>query len=271
MRIWDDEIVKELYFRLSSKERAGLEVVVRALREAYPKIDVYQSILGGGAAISAGKRSKGKPKGRPLFSITKPRRNKPSCVRIRIDSKKDREKLADAVGRSWDDINETRFKLSSFPGALAEFKVFLTDLSNSIDVIRERSNGHGYLPSDYQDIVNCPTETENEEDFPEGARLKVFVNRYERSRKARTACIAKHGASCFFCGFDYGERYGDAYSGFIHVHHIVPISKIGKKYKVNFEKDLVPVCPNCHAVIHFGGETLSLDEAKRVLSPNNGT
>ena len=48
MRIWDDEIVKELYFRLSPKERAGLEVVVRALRETYPKIDIYKSILGGG-------------------------------------------------------------------------------------------------------------------------------------------------------------------------------------------------------------------------------
>ena len=48
------------------------------------------------------------------------------------------------------------------------------------------------------------------------------------------------------------------------------VNKIGKKYKVNSEKDLVPVCPNCHAVIHFGGETLSLDEAKRVLSPDNG-
>jgi len=35
------------------------------------------------------------------------------------------------------------------------------------------------------------------------------------------------------------------------VHHLVPISKIGKKYRVDPIKDLRPVCPNCHAVIHL--------------------
>ncbi|MEI6328702.1 MAG: HNH endonuclease [Pseudanabaena sp.] len=35
----------------------------------------------------------------------------------------------------------------------------------------------------------------------------------------------------------------------MHVHHIKPISEIGDSYKVNPISDLIPVCPNCHAVI----------------------
>ncbi|NYT73572.1 HNH endonuclease [Halomonas sp. QX-2] len=271
MKIWDDEVVRELYFRLSGKEVEGLEVAVRTLREMYPKIDIYKSVLGNGAAISAGRKSKSKSKGRPLFAIRRPGRNKPACVKIRIDAKKDRARLAGDIGCSWDELNERRFYLKDFPNNLAEFKQFLKDLGKSVEIVEKRTNGSGCLPIDYQEFFKNAGESDCAEDFVEGAVLKVFVNKYERSRKARTACIAKHGARCFFCKFDFGERYGDVYSSFIHVHHIVPISKIGKNYKVNFEKDLVPVCPNCHAVIHFGGETLSLDEAKRVLSPDNGT
>jgi 5-methylcytosine-specific restriction protein A len=39
-------------------------------------------------------------------------------------------------------------------------------------------------------------------------------------------------------------------TGYIHVHHIVPLSAIKESYVVDPVTDLVPVCPNCHAIIH---------------------
>jgi 5-methylcytosine-specific restriction protein A len=98
--------------------------------------------------------------------------------------------------------------------------------------------------------------------FEEGHRTQVLVNRYERDHAARTACIRHHGAKCCICSLDFGERYGAIGRGFIHVHHIVPLSQIGAGYTVNPIKDLVPVCPNCHAMIHRRKPPLSIAELR---------
>lgn len=267
MKIWDDEIVKRLYFRLSSNEIKGLELAVRSLRKSYPKIDIYESILGGGPAISAGKKQKNKSKGRPLFVITIPKKTKPACIKLRIDSKKDRKEIEDAVGIPWEELNSMRFNLKNFQRSLDQFNAFLTKLNQSANVVESRSDGNSHNPSDYYIFTDYPAE--NEQGLLEGAQITVSVNKHERNCEARRKCIAHHGAKCFFCGFDYGQKYGDAYAGFIHVHHIVPLSEINKEYEVQPENDLVPVCPNCHAVIHFGGETLPLKEAISLLSPHN--
>lgn len=84
----------------------------------------------------------------------------------------------------------------------------------------------------------------------EGDRLSVVVNKYERSAVNRFLCIAKHGVTCSICGFDFKKKYGDIGDGFIHVHHVVPVSKLGPGYVIDPENDLVPVCPNCHAMLH---------------------
>lgn len=104
------------------------------------------------------------------------------------------------------------------------------------------------------------------EDFLEGAVRRVNVNAYERDPKARRACIAHHGATCAACGFDFGEVYGTLGDGFIHVHHVRPVSTLGKDYRVNPTTDLVPVCPNCHWMLHRESPPLSVEALKVVLS-----
>lgn len=99
----------------------------------------------------------------------------------------------------------------------------------------------------------------------EGATKEVFVNRYERNQAARRECIRHHGQRCVVCELDFGETYGDRGEGFIHVHHVVPLSQIGERYEVNPITDLVPVCPNCHAMLHRGDSCLSVNELKSLL------
>jgi hypothetical protein len=103
------------------------------------------------------------------------------------------------------------------------------------------------------------------EAFIEGALHRVSTNRYERDDCARRACIAHFGASCCICHFDFGKTYGNLALGFIHVHHIVPLSSVGEEYTVDPIKDLIPVCPNCHAVFHLSDPPHTFDEVKKFL------
>lgn len=86
--------------------------------------------------------------------------------------------------------------------------------------------------------------------FQEGGLKHVTLNKYERSKKAREACIAANGTACVVCGMDFGKVYGPEFAGRIEVHHIVPLNQIGKEYIVDPVNDLVPVCPNCHTALH---------------------
>lgn len=97
----------------------------------------------------------------------------------------------------------------------------------------------------------------------EGLKQTITVNKYERNKLARAICLDKFGFTCLACEFNFEEKYGDIGREFIHVHHIKPISEIGEEYKINPEEDLVPVCPNCHSMIHRDKhKTLTIDELK---------
>ncbi len=104
------------------------------------------------------------------------------------------------------------------------------------------------------------------ENLVEGLRTTVTVNRYERDPKARAECIRIYGTSCLVCGFDFGRTYGEAGEGFIHVHHLNPLAKIGKRHKVNPREDLRPVCPNCHEMIHCRTPPFTMEEMRTKLS-----
>lgn len=102
--------------------------------------------------------------------------------------------------------------------------------------------------------------------LPEGARSRVEINRYERSPVNRAACIAIYGARCQVCGLEFGLRYGDIGNGYIEVHHRVPVSKMGAGYVVDPRQDLVPLCSNCHSMVHRQDPPLDVDELKKRLN-----
>lgn len=91
--------------------------------------------------------------------------------------------------------------------------------------------------------------------YPEQASRRVEVNRFESSAEAQRICIAHHGASCAACGLSFESTYGDSGAGFIEVHHLVPPELLGSGYQLDPVVDLVPLCPNCHAMAHLGVAT----------------
>ena len=132
------------------------------------------------------------------------------------------------------------------------------DAEVALEVEREWSKrlGTGYQPSSGE-----VTESE----YWEGATHRVTVNAFERNTAARAKCLEHYGHSCVVCHFNFGETYGPDGEGIIHVHHLVPIGSIGKKYRIDPIADLRPVCPNCHAMIHRYPTPLDPDDLRRML------
>jgi len=109
---------------------------------------------------------------------------------------------------------------------------------------------------------SLPGELPSQQLYPEGAVRRVLVNAYERNPSARRRCIEYYGATCSICEFNFKSVYGDAAEGFIHVHHLKPLAEIGGSYRVDPIKDLRPLCPNCHAVIHLRTPAYTIEEVR---------
>lgn len=133
------------------------------------------------------------------------------------------------------------------------------------------------LEQDWAKFLNRPVfvheteldETNSEKVFLEGATRQIKVNAYERNAEARTICINHYGLNCSICGFNFEKFYGEVGAGFIHVHHLRPLSEIRQDYRLNPIKDLRPVCPNCHAMLHQRKPAYSIDELKAKLTEKN--
>ena len=104
-----------------------------------------------------------------------------------------------------------------------------------------------------------------EEAHAEGKKMQVLLTKYERNPVNRALCIEQNGCKCKICGFDFERTYGELGRGFIHVHHIIPISKRDGEYVPDPRTDLIPVCPNCHAMLHRTDPPLMPDELIRLL------
>jgi 5-methylcytosine-specific restriction protein A len=99
----------------------------------------------------------------------------------------------------------------------------------------------------------------------EGTKRSRLVSIFERNPEAREECLRYHGTTCHVCGFVFEIHYGSIGKGFIHVHHVVPVSEIRQEYKVDPVNDLAPVCPNCHAMLHKRTPPHTIAELKAIM------
>ena len=167
-------------------------------------------------------------------------------------------------------IEEEGYQLKTFPmeymaadendeGAPARIKGFTPELTDK-ELIRI---GNSWYASDESPSNRLPEEIDPKEVFNEGASREITVNQYERSAAARSKCLSHHGHKCAVCSFDFKKVYGDIGKHYIHVHHIIPISEIGREYELDPIADLIPICPNCHAMIHITRPALSIAQLKQ--------
>lgn len=118
--------------------------------------------------------------------------------------------------------------------------------------------------------IPYPDEITEASSVKEGASKKVFVNAYERNSEARERCIRKWGLNCAVCNFHFELFYGKLGKGYIHVHHLKPLSEIREKYEINPEVDLRPVCPNCHSMLHRNKQVHSIEDLQNLVRNYSG-
>lgn len=128
-----------------------------------------------------------------------------------------------------------------------------------VAILNRRANSQ--MPALPEEIdLNC--------DLHEGRIKTISVNAFERNPIAREQCIVEFGARCGVCKVDFSERYGIEFLGLIHVHHLKPLASIRQDYAIDPLTDLCPICPNCHAVIHWKGKCRSIKEVQMMLKSN---
>ncbi len=97
-------------------------------------------------------------------------------------------------------------------------------------------------------------------------RMAMLVNRYERDPAKRIQCLEHYGYDCQVCSFSFESTYGELGNEFIHVHHIEPLGEVGGEGDIDPKKDLIPVCANCHAMLHRQTPALKPEELKNLLT-----
>ena len=130
----------------------------------------------------------------------------------------------------------------------------------------------GVFVSRYQSTVTSVKESTHimqDAVLLEGNGEVTELTKYERNATARAKCIKHYGATCQVCGLNYQDKYGDIGVGSIHVHHITPLSEIGISYVVDPIRDLIPVCANCHQVIHRRTPPYSIAELKKAVEDSS--
>lgn len=103
--------------------------------------------------------------------------------------------------------------------------------------------------------------------FVEGGIRLVELDRYERDPAARRACLTHYGTSCQACGTHLETVYGAIGRNVIHVHHLTPLSHQAGEHEVDPIRDLLPLCPNCHAIVHRRDPPLGVEELRSLLAP----
>ena len=123
-------------------------------------------------------------------------------------------------------------------------------------------------------VAQKPKEVEvpyvdDEQKFIEGEKVVLTVEATKRSAVARKKCLEIHGYLCKVCGFDFEKTYGEIGKNFIEVHHIESVTTLAEKEGyagTNPERDLVPVCSNCHSMLHRRRPALLPDELRETMN-----
>jgi len=106
--------------------------------------------------------------------------------------------------------------------------------------------------------------------FAEGERGRREQSFFKRNPALREEAIAVHGLNCGGCGENFGAKYGPLGEGYIEIHHLNPLAERGDASVPTTVDDVLPLCANCHRVVHRKRPAVGIDELKRVIAEARG-
>lgn len=142
---------------------------------------------------------------------------------------------------------------------------------DSFNVVSGLFNKYKKKTTDIEiEIVEQDLESEKAEEdtyYSDGTAIKYFGKRYERNPNNRKVAIEIHGTSCAACGFNFENAYGEHGKDFIEIHHVKPLFTLEQEVEINPIEDLVPLCANCHRMVHRKKDSvLSLEQLKGLIN-----
>lgn len=103
------------------------------------------------------------------------------------------------------------------------------------------------------------------EGYEEGKEVIIQTTKHERNPINRQLCLYLKGTNCSVCGMSFEKSYGPIGKEFIEVHHELMVSQMEEGHVVIPEKELYPVCPNCHAMLHRKNPPFTIEELKNII------
>lgn len=119
------------------------------------------------------------------------------------------------------------------------------------------------------ELENYGGNTETGYDNIKARGTCYYKKRHEFNLMNRIKAIEYHGTICKICGFDFEKVYGTRGRNYIEIHCVKPQSDPDNQIIIDPRHDLIPVCANCHRIIHREKDNvLSPAEVRRLIELN---
>ena len=137
---------------------------------------------------------------------------------------------------------------------LQAMRIYIAFLGSKWHPSRQRVHlGKGEKPAQKPSAKPAATQKPPLLNMVEGAVLQQRDREvHQRNPKLRSLCIEAYGNKyeCVVCGMNFVKAYGEIGKEFIEVHHLYPISETDGEHEVDPATDMIPLCSNCHSMIH---------------------
>ncbi len=144
--------------------------------------------------------------------------------------------------------------------ALNVYLAFISSKWHPLRAKAKKQLGKGEKPVVKEPIIANEAETkyEKRESTIERILVEGAIQQererevHKRNPKLRELCIKAYGSryECVVCGMNFVDVYGEIGKEFIEVHHLYPISETDGEHEVDPAAEMIPLCSNCHSMIH---------------------
>ena len=201
------------------------------------------------------------------------RKNYRQAAKINRGVRRARAKRMDSIiQRAHQDALPVRVAILSPSKPEGRADLRLLDPKNWLVTSYNATNGENLIRRGVEEWVGDHSFDPETQQFSEGAARRRFIvhrHREHRLRQEKLKRFKEDNGRIFCevpgCGFDFTEKYGLLGEDYAHVHHTLPLASAPLDGRVVTIDELAVVCPNCHAMIHRGGECRSISELSQSL------
>ncbi len=147
-------------------------------------------------------------------------------------------------------------------------KYLLENINNFVFIFDNNfseSQREEIIEKDYSNLII-------EEGYIKFTQIKVRERSKNLVKIAKEHYLHNGKVYCSACNFNFEDFYGEIGKGYIEIHHLKPIFA----YEDSFEQDInealinvVPVCSNCHKIIHRDKDNLlSIPSLQDIININ---